>query len=604
VAFTGRVEGGLVTTSRTATTRTGGGFVLTFPGVQGGTFANGNVNQFNSTSAGSAIVASSITNAGQPGPHSGADRFRFIDLQSGTAIPNSILRVDNERPDPGVLVLTGHPALSSTDADRVTIRNGWINAAYSFAGGKSGQNDAPYEIPGVGLPGTGAVTFHASETASATTWAQMNTIADANPAITTGAALEQSLTNDRYVVVARVVDRLGNRSYVRLTTGAKATGTENRIGADFTIPLMTRLRDVSQYNPGMSDTLNIFQVRIRDQAVLETANFSGPAVVTIDPFRFRVSPADSIIAGAVTTKFLPTDGEVFDRLVSYNTNAITTQAYWMLRGTGWDRAGNRVQSDVYSRIFIKDTTAPVVSNVNIPIVTLFTGGTAYSFSATATDNVDLRAGHFGYDFDNGTSLPVQPFEVSPWHRPIVPEQVVTQNMTFVRNLEIVGADGLPTGTLSRPEWVRVRVWDHSHPTGRHSTQRNNLVANTIPAAGTSFGAAGRGDTGRIREATLSADGRTFTVSGQTGQFLNPFNRIYFIYEVTDPGTAVTYWRILPGSVSTTVEDLGTGVTGRKWIFTYSGTIPATTNVRAVGINASGDALVTGQITTPAPPPAS
>jgi hypothetical protein len=144
LAMTGRVEGNLVTTSRNVTTRTGGGFVVTFPGTQGGTFADGNVNQFNSTSAGSPITANSITNAGQPGPNSGADRFRFIDLQSGTAIPNSILRIDNERPEPGVLALTGHPALSSTDADRVTIRNGWINGTYSFSGGKSGQNDTPF----------------------------------------------------------------------------------------------------------------------------------------------------------------------------------------------------------------------------------------------------------------------------------------------------------------------------------------------------------------------------------------------------------------------------------------------------------------------------
>jgi hypothetical protein len=348
LAMTGRVEGNLVTTSRNVTTRTGGGFVVTFPGTQGGTFADGNVNQFNSTSAGSPITANSITNAGQPGPNSGADRFRFIDLQSGTAIPNSILRIDNERPEPGVLALTGHPALSSTDADRVTIRNGWINGTYSFSGGKSGQNDAPFTLPGVGLATAGTVTYHASTATAATTWAQMDAIANANAAITTGAALEQSLTNDAYVVVARVVDRLGNRSYVRLTTGDKATGTVNRIGADFTIPLMTRLRDVSQYNPGDSDTLNIFQVRIRDQAVEATQNYSGPAVVTISPFRFRASPVDSIVSGAVTTKFLPDAGEVFDRIVSYNTNAITTQAYWMLQGTGWDRAGNRVQSDAYS----------------------------------------------------------------------------------------------------------------------------------------------------------------------------------------------------------------------------------------------------------------
>jgi hypothetical protein len=259
LAMTGTAGGNQVTTSRTQLNRTGGGFVVTFPGVQGGSFDDGNVNQFNSTSLGSPITASSITNQGQPGPNS-PNRFRFIDLQSGTALPNSILRIDNEMPDAGALVLAPHPQVAGPQA--VSIRNGWINGTYAFSSGKVGQNDSPHDIPGVGLTGTaGVVTYHASKTASVpTNWTAMDAIANANPAITTGAALEQSLTNSEYVVVARVVDRLGNRSYVRLSTKhsdgeslveSKTTGAADRIGVDFTIPRIERLRDVVQYNPGL-----------------------------------------------------------------------------------------------------------------------------------------------------------------------------------------------------------------------------------------------------------------------------------------------------------------------------------------------------------------
>jgi hypothetical protein len=230
----------------------------------------------------------------------------------------------------------------------------------------------------------------------------------------------------------------------------------------------------------------------------------------------------------------------------------------------------------------------------------------YPFSATATDNVDLKAGHFGYDFydtalADSIMLPVRPFNVSGWHRPIIPTEVVAANMEFVRSLETVVGDTI-AGTMYRPRWVRVRVWDHSHPVGRHSTQRNNLVDNTIPAAGTSFFAASRADQGRVRRAELSADGLRFTVSGMTGTFVNPFARVYFLYEVTDPATSAKYWRFLGDGNLVQVEDLGTGTTGRKWIFTVTGAqaIPANTPVRAVGISAAGEALIVG-ITTPPPP---
>jgi hypothetical protein len=592
LSLTGEVQGGFVQTTREVTTRTGGGFVVTFPGNYTSTFANGTVHRFNTGQTGSMIQATTVTNAGQPGASSDANRFRFTDLQSGTAIPNSILRVDNEAPDAGSLALTGHPALSSTDPDRVAIRNGWINAAYTFAGGKAGQTDMPFSLMGVGLHST--VTYHASTSGTASLAA-----IGATAAITSGAQLEQSLTNSQYRVVAKVVDLLGNTSYVQLTTGPKATGTENWIGADFTIPLMTVLRDVSQYNPGMDDTLNIFRVRIRDQAVLETTNFSGPAVARIRAFRFRPSPTESQIDSVTTAgttytqKYMP---DAFAGVTDVTHEATTTplsQAYWMFDGFGWDRAGNAVQSMVYSRIFIKDITAPAVSNVNIPIVPLFAGGTAYTFSATATDNVDLNAGHFGYDFADGTSLPVQRFAISPWHRAIMPSYVAEQQVTYVRSLEMVVGDA-PSGTRYLPEWVRVRVWDHSHPIGRHSTQMNNLVANTVPAVGPSYTTRG------VVSATLSDDGRTFTVAGQTGTFVSPFNRVYFVYQAEDPATAELYWRIRLGSVSTTVEDLGTGPTGRRWIFTLTPAeaIPGETTMAVVGINATGEALLTQPITTP------
>jgi hypothetical protein len=589
LALTGEVQGNWVETSREVTTRTGGGFVVTFPGSYITAWANGTVHRFNTGQGGSSISATTVTNAGQPGASSDANRFRFTDLQSGTAIPNSILRVDNEAPAPGTLALTRHPALGATDPDGVLIRNGWINAAYSFGGGKAGHSDMPFDLLGVGLHGT--VTYHATTSATDS----LHHIG-ATAAITSGAQLQQSLTNSQYRVVAKVVDLLGNTSYVQLTTGPKATGTENWIGADFTIPLMTVLEDVSQYNP-----TEVFLVRIRDQAVLETANYSGPAIARIRAFRFRPSPTESQIDSVTTTgttnqvKFMPDAfAGVTDVTHQYDPAGLS-QAYWMFEGYGWDRAGNAVQSMVFSRIFIKDTTAPAVSNVNIPIVPLFAGGTAYTFSATGTDNVDLRAGHFGYDFADGTSLPVQPFAISPWHRTIVPSYVATEQVTYVRSLEMVVGDA-PSGTRYLPEWVRVRVWDHSHPIGRHSTQANNLVANTVPAVGPSYTTRG------VVTAALSADGRTFTLAGQTGTFVSPFNRVYFIYQVVDPQTEEVYWRIRPGSVSTTVEDLGTGPTGRRWIYTLTPAeaIPGGTTMAVVGINASGEALLTQPITTPIP----
>ncbi len=665
ISFDGHVAGVEVTKMKEVLTQTAGGFVVEFSGsvatVDG-------VANFNTGREGTLLHVNSVTNAGQPGPATAysmmtgdplpSNRVNFSDLQSGTALLNSILRFDNEAPQVGRLILERHPGVL-----RVWARNGWVNSAVNFYNGKDGQHDAPFfdgggavgprgtsispafpalsalpgnVVHGVGLPAVAgdAVTLFARRLAGPTAASfTAATVISGGFQLTNapiGNALTETLTNNEYQVAARVVDRLGNSSDILLTradalTGAAAgttqTGDLNRIGVDNQgagIVITDSIGGPFQipYNP-----VDLLTVMFSDtSAAPMTSGPSGIALTRVQLVTYscpagtasgrQCAPAgESTEGGTVGT--VPGSGlnwetHAIGSFVGFFTrdlSLVTVNAYHRFDGRVWDRAGNLTGPHA-SSIFIRDADPsllpgidpidPLVSNVALPTVSQFVGGTLYSFSARVTDNVDLRRATAGFDFDSGMRLPFEIIPLTVWGpSAIVLDSLLTQQMPYIRTLAQMAGPNTHTA-LERPTFARFRAWDHSSPLGARSTQANNIVANTRDLGSPNWF---QGTGGPIHSAVWEADGR-WAVRGQTGTFTNPFVRVLFYAQldnVLEDGLRINY--LLGPSASIAVQDTGAQPDGRIWRFTPPA-IPIQLaqawqnyTLFAVGITASGDALM-------------
>lgn len=598
--FDGYVGGGDVTASSTVLTRTAGGFVVRFPRSGGG---SANVDGFNTGRSGTRINVTSTTNGGQPGPGTAygpitgnplaSNRVHFTELQSGTALLNSILRFDNENPQAGRLILAAHPQVN-----RVWARNGWVNGVVNFFTAKDGSHDAPFfdgggsvgpaytgtapagtytsvygsigALPGNVISGVGhdSITIYAQKFAAgsgATTAAGVITGGTrlgsrTAPAPGTGTAssagLDATLTNREWSVAARVWDRLGNFSDVLISradpvTGAVAgttqTGELYRLGVDLDTPAIT-VSDtlITRYNP-----VDTFAIQVIDTA---TAATRGPSGIALSRVQLR-----TFACGATELECAPAAGTVAAGTVSPTPNApgnatgvtqsigaivdvfnapaisVTVNRYHQFVGRVYDRAGN-VSQDENSIVFIRDADGsfpgsvvpvpPQISNVNIPIVPVFSGAQSYPFSATVSDNVDIRRSTSGFDFDDGDGAVYRlPFEIIPatafGPEAVVLSRALTQQMQYIRTLSTVNADTISADSVSRPQNVRFVAYDHSSWLGSFSTQANNIVPNTWDLGSPSWFSASS-----IHFAGWDAQNR-WIVGGTTGTFQSPFSRVLF-----------------------------------------------------------------------------
>jgi hypothetical protein len=654
VTMDGYRAGQNVTVTQTAT-GTAPAYQVTFANAAG---AN-NIAAFNTGWIGSRVSIRTVTAGGQPGPFT--NQFAIQDLQAGTGVNwwnvtewNSILRVDNEAPEAGRLFLGPHPVGAPW------MRNGWVNDEYNFRSWKDGQHDAPFDtvavaavgprgtrasthfptmdpapanaLRGVGLPAAAADAFQIFALRNPGTATDAAVVAN-GVQITTGAQLQQTVTNEEYAVVARVRDRLGNTSFVRLSRHdfpataegmGSQTGIATRIGVDFSQPVVQITSAIqNRYNP-----METFTVQSRDGV----DGYSGLALTRIDRNTWACTtaecqPAPMTATAGVATRIHPI-GITIDAL-SYETANITVQAYHQLAGLIWDRAGNRSVTPGNSIEFIVDRpmtgvmAAPIVSNVRQATVIAFLGGQAYEYAARVQDNVDIRRVASGYDFGTAGDLIRLPFmadSVTPFgHTHVVRDREFVRNMTFVRSLQTVDAAGVApttTATTRRPTWVRFRGWDHSgYPfyvtadttaaaglltLGHFSTAATNIVAETVDQGNTVFGQVTGGRQVNRLEWTTNPGGLTgtfLTVRGQTGTFVNPFARVHFYVRLpadqyADADGEPIYY--LVGTVaSPNVQDTGADLDGRMYHFRLPALPAGMANLPrfAVGVTASGDALM-------------
>jgi hypothetical protein len=288
-------------------------------------------------------------------------------------------------------------------------------------------------------------------------------------------------------------------------------------------------------------------------------------------------------------------------------DALVPDGYYFLRVTGSDVAGN-VVNGTDSKTILIDNTSALVSNpsqggVVIPI-TAQAGGSNVTISASAFDNVDLRAAVPQQTFGGVTTIPVAVnTDISTFGLPLVTSTPVTATYPFIRSLDGVAATaaGFNTEDVAFNASGSLLV---PFQAGVVSTTSNGGAVQN-PGFGTFVLSSSAADIDRTpgstganlptSSATLSA-----VVTGNSGtlNYNIPFNRVLFTF-VDRAGIE----RVL-----TTATAPSAGVAGDNVnrTYTYTATLSATalrdvlattggapggtTTVRAYGVDADGDAV--------------
>jgi hypothetical protein len=273
------------------------------------------------------------------------------------------------------------------------------------------------------------------------------------------------------------------------------------------------------------------------------------------------------------------------------------RGYYTVTIQSIDRAGNLSSS--VTRLLLSDTEDPSVFNVVVP-TTALTGGQDATFTAVASDNVDLRWSDFALVFTNGSSetIPLQARQsIGAFGLPLNSQHNLSATVPFVRALmNSTGADA-PSGSWLTASHGSFRVWDAANEgvhlaahTGQAST---SLIPSTVPApAGTAAEVFGNLATflNNTPAATGAPSVTTLRViaTGPTGTFNNPFTRVVIYRVVAAPISHVWFGE----AGAPTLNDTGAG---RTWTYTGPQISAAQMGTGshefvAVGYTANGHAL--------------
>ncbi len=558
----------------------------------------------NSSASGSNLTVNTVV-GGNPGPST-----------------SRLLRYDGVAPAVGSIAgLADDFRLTQQIADGRTrcCSGNWVNPGYPFAAGSPSATDVLGGVAGVGGL---TITYHAG--AASLTNAQLAAL----PAAATPdeAGLAPSAANTAYSVVARVADALGNFTVQRLVGFGVNPATT--FGLDATPPTgqavaAGSLADRTIYNanvPGFGP----FVARTIGLTAADDVSGFGTSPVALS-FRYA-NAADGVtcLVGA-TAACVPTQqASTFatDNTAIYPGAGAVTEAYYQFRGEVFDRAGlGSGTTNVVTYLF--DQTRPHVDDI-AGVAGSFLPGQNYTFSANATDNVDLKQSEFAFVFPGltGTNLDAIPmaapqslgtpwaFESPTWSAPVV------ASVPFVTGIEPTDGAGAPSGVLVPVGFARFVVWDVA---GNQSLQQNAIAVGSFPAP-VSFGAGVAplfpvGATFRqtTQAATLCFDADaacaapavravtlTATATGASGTFQNPFAFVLFAYvDNINVGGGQRTHRFIGVDGAATVQD--DGVT-RTWTWSVTLTsedlvldaagMPFVLPVQAIGVNTgTGTALL-------------
>jgi hypothetical protein len=309
--------------------------------------------------------------------------------------------------------------------------------------------------------------------------------------------------------------------------------------------------------------------------------------------------------------------------------------YYTTEIIGIDQAGNRTSPLTVA--VVEDAQNPVITATDIPGTLI--GGTTLSIPAFATDNVDLVASSLNIGYTGSAAMTLSyPRTAGPG---VSFDNALTRSVMllpstsfFIRNLQQAAAPGVALSSQTSAndaKSVLALAYDEAgRVSGNTAITLASALANVNPEGQNSFNANFNGgftltassnpvwncpaptfgQTTGCGAAGTSTPGSTTTVlsavaSGNTGVFTNPFSQVQYWY--LNPVTG--RW-VLIGSVSSgsaTVADTGVGQ-GRSFTYQFTWDPPlsfadgfsfipvaggnVTVQIRAIGINSSGDAVST------------
>ena len=262
--------------------------------------------------------------------------------------------------------------------------------------------------------------------------------------------------------------------------------------------------------------------------------------------------------------------------------------YYTLSFVTQDRAGN--QSAAFNRAFFLDATAPSTGNAVGP--TLFTGGAATTFTASVTDNIEVGTTWFGLGY-GAAPFAYIPFSATTtqadgdWDATFTKSATATTTFNFVRQINTAVAALLATGNAGSIRTLHTDAAGNPSAAASINTFAAGAVTGnaavgvagetyvlTAPAGTTLCDGSGAIACGAVGAGAKSAVTLTYTATGPTGTYTNPFTGggKLFVYIVSDAdGTvfdnASTYYLVatLDGDAATMTDDN----VNRYYTWTYS-----------------------------------
>lgn len=540
-----------------------------------------------------------------------SDGTAFGPANGGAFLPLAVTNganffVDNSKPTVAALALT-----DQVTSDKVCCSNNWVNSAYAVSGGMGALAD---NAAGVSIGGVTTKIFAGAATSTNATIAggtAITTIADAGLANT-------SLVNTAYTLVHQEMDAFGNtQTATRMVASADNPATT--FGIDDVVPATQTVTGQAHraINPAPGGTWVFAGTEDR-------AGFSATPVRAYES-RFNTAGTSYPNYGnnvAASSAFGSPLNYGFTLAATDNT---MTEAYYYFEGYILDQGGNAFGTTVVRETLI-DVTAPVAQNVQIPGALV--GGALTVFTAPVTDNLDLLAADFDFQF-GGVATPWWPFGDpngtervlgTAWDATLTTSATATGTVNFVESIE----DNAMTPTILPANWVRVGAIDAA---GNQSIlQQNNFAAGTVTPTATSFSATGMAN---FAIATVTGDGTVpntnlcntqgvaacaandgenltvkITTQGPTGTYAPPFAGGYIYLYAQTAGVDAAFGTADDGifladrvsGAAGSVTDTGiAGPTGRTYTFTMTinkadvASIAAGTPIQiiAIGVNGSG-----------------
>jgi Big-like domain-containing protein len=562
---------------------------------------------------------------------------------------------------PNITILTGSTAglrLDNQSPNAPTAfqipaqQQGWINAAYTFAGVGGAQGGATVKYTSGGDAGVGNATnsngINPSNTLSwffgpAASFTRLgggtktgsSCVTTGLTQVATGNDIPVSTTNTAYIVRVLETDKLGNVRCADIGTNASlADGTAantGTFGVDKLAPVANLINptgqpvadvtNVSDSDPcpfylagpvqqvpaagspcGTGATIKTFGLGISDDA----SGFSATPVLT-KLTRLNTSGGQTCVigsGGSCTAVASAVSGIAAD-------NATGTDGYYTYTATVVDLAQNAAPT--LTRVALVDRAAPTMGGIAVPAT--ITGGASAAFATSAVDNVDLvkvnysltypaivirsPAPDIGVAFDN-TLTTSSSFSLT------VP--------SFIRSVAVTNGTNQPQAGGTAPTQIAVRVIDAagnpSNPgvapiaaanvpltslTNFSALQSNGATFSTFAVTNAATNISNGPTTPAANPTTVALVAQA-TGNEQVGppafQFLNPFTQVQFYYQ--DPVS--TEWLFIGSTTAPVVTD-NPAATVRTFTWTFSGWDPPASlplgavNVVALGVNAAGDALL-------------